>query len=401
MDAFDPKILPPQKSSISSTPVLLVRGLLGLLLVVVIVFFVSRYTIKLFSKTSYKQDNRGVSVVSATVQKMDVPVYLPALGTVTPVNHITIKTQTSGQLLKVSFQEGQFIKKGDLLAEIDPRLYQAQLFQYEGQLARDQALLANAKLDLKRYEVLYEQDSISQQTLNTQQSLVKQYTGNVKFDQGQIDSIKVNLNYCKIISPIEGLVGIKLIDPGNFIQAADSGLVVINTIQPITVVFSIPEDDLTNVMQEFKRNNLKTDAYDRSESKLLATGFLTVVDNQIDPSTGTIKLKAQFDNYDNRLFPNQFVNIKLLVDTIHDATVVPTSAIQYGKKGFFVYMLNADNTVSIQPISVRTTIGDYTAITSTVKPGHFVVIEGTDRLYDGAAVHIVENKNDLIKGLGL
>ncbi len=392
---------PSAKNNINKDPLNIRTRWLFVLAISFFIFLVWRYTVKSSITDPNKNKNSAVPVILAVARKADVPVYLPALGTVTPMDTVTVKTQINGQLLHVFFKEGQMVKKDQLLAEIDPRPYEAQLFQYEGQLARDKALLANAKLDLKRYETLYKQDSTSQQILDTQRSLVEQYEGDVKYDQGQIDSIKVSLVYCKITSPIDGRVGLRLVDPGNFVQTTDPGLFVINTIDPITVIFSIPEDDLPNVMhQTLSGKKLKTEVYDRAQNRLLVSGSLAVIDNQIDPTTGTIKLRSEFKNENSILFPNQFVNIKLLVDTLYNSTVVPTSAIQYGSKGSFVYILNNDKTVSVQSVSVRTTVGNYTAITS-ITPGQSVVIEGADKLKDGVTVNVLENKNHLIKGLNL
>lgn len=345
------------------------------------------------SCTYFKAKNKAhksipVPVVVASVLKADMPIYVSALGAVTPTYNVTVKTQINGQLLRVLFKEGQMVKTGELLAEIDPRPYQAQLTQFEGQLARDSALLANAVIDLKRYETLFKQDSVSQQTLETQKWLVKQYEGNIKLDQGQIESVKVNLIYCEITSPIDGRVGLRLVDPGNFVQTSDTtGLFVINTLQPITVIFSIPEDNLPRVMQKIAvGKTLQVEAYDRTQNTLLETGKLLTIDNQIDPTTGTVKIKAEFDNKNNILFPNQFVNVQLLVDTLSDATVVPTAAIQNGAKGTFIFLVNDNQTVSIRPVTVIATNKDSSAITTGIMPGKLVVIEGTDKLTDGVAI---------------
>lgn len=343
--------------------------------------------------------NRGPaqSIVSATARSTDVAVYLSALGGVTPTYNVTVKTQINGQLLQVFFKEGQFVKAGEIIAQIDPRPYQALLLQYQGQLMRDTALLANARIDLKRYQTLWAQDSVAKQTLDTQVALVKQYEGTVQTDQGLIQATELNLTYCQIKSPVDGRIGLRLVDAGNYVQVSDTtGLVVINTLSPITVVFSIPEDNVSQVMQQINTGKpVAVKAYDRSQSKLLAVGTLLTIDNQIDPTTGTVKLKAQFDNKDNNLFPNQFVNVRLLVDTLHNATVVPTAAIQYGTKGPFVFLLNADKkTVKVKPIVVGVATGDNTAITG-IAAGQSVVVEGADKLTDGAKVTIAQS--DLLK----
>ncbi len=326
-------------------------------------------------------------VVVAPTQNKDVPVYLSALGAVTPTYSVTVKTQINGILLRVLFREGQMVKAGDLLAEIDPRPYQAQLLEYEGQLQRDSALLANALIDLKRYQTLYKQDSVSQQTLATQRALVEQYRGAVKLDQGLIDTVKVNLIYCEITAPVDGRIGLRLVDPGNFVQTSDTnGLAVINTLNPITVIFTLAEDYIPQVLQQMDSGQpLAVEAYDRSQQTLLAEGVLLTMDNQVDPNTGTVKLRAQFANEKNQLFPSQFVNVKLLVNVLHHATVVQTAAIQYGAKDPFVYLLNPNDTVTVKPVIVGVTMGEYTTVTG-LGPGQFVVIEGADKLTDGAKV---------------
>lgn len=338
------------------------------------------------------------SVVVAKVQTSDVPVYLNALGTVTPTYSVTVRTQVSGQLFKILFTEGQMVKKGELLAEIDPRPFEAQLEQYQGQLARDTALLENAKLDLKRYQTLWKQDSVAKQTLDTQASTVKQYEGAVKMDEGLIQTTEVNLTYTKITAPIDGRVGLRLVDPGNFVQPSDQvGLVVINMINPITVVFTLAEDNIHEVVKQLNQGKtLTVYAYNRSQTKLLATGTLLTIDNQIDPTTGTVKLKAQFQNQDNSLFPSQFVNIKLLIDTIKNATVAPTAAIQHGVANDFVYLLNKDkNSVSAQPVSLGTTTDTDTVIKKGLTPGQFVVVEGADKLTDGSSITVANPEQTL------
>jgi len=325
-----------------------------------------------------------------TVKTDNVPIYLSALGNVTPTFTVTVKTQINGQLLSVLFKEGQMVKKGDLLAEIDPRPYQAQLTQYEGQLERDQALLANALVDLKRYQQLWKQDSISQQTLATQQSLVQQYEGAIRNDQGLIASAKINLIYCQIVSPIDGRVGLRLTDPGNFVQTSDTtGIAVITTLNPITVIFTLPEDNVPQLLPLLSQSTTTVKAYNRQQSKLLDTGSLLTIDNQVDTSTGTVKLRAQFANGNNQLFPNQFVNIQLLVNTLHDAMVIPTAAIQHGIDADFVYRLNENQSVTIVPIKTVAPFGEMTAITSALKKGQSIVIDGADKLTDGVTVTVV------------
>jgi multidrug efflux system membrane fusion protein len=335
-----------------------------------------------------------IQVVVATARIGDVPVYLSGLGAVTATYTVTVRTQINGQLWHVFFKEGQIVTAGQLLAQIDPRPYEAQLIQFQGQLARDQALLANARIDLHRYQVLYPQNSVSQQVLATQVALVKQDEGTVKLDEGQLQGVKVNLIYCRILSPVDGRIGLRLVDPGNFVQTTDTnGVAVITTLNPITVIFSLPEDDIPQIMQQtLVGKPFITKAYDREQKKLLATGTLMAVDSEVDPTTGTVKLKAQFPNNDYRLFPSQFVNINLLVNILRNATVVPTAAIQQGAQGPYVYLINKNNTVSAKVVKVGITVGDYTVVNAGVLVGQQVVVEGVDKLSEGASIVIANHK---------
>ncbi len=329
------------------------------------------------------------TVVIQAAKISDVEVFVDALGTVTPEYSVTVKSQISGQLFKVLFKEGQRVKAGDILAEIDARPYQASLTQYEGQLARDLALLKNAKLDLERYQILWQQNSISKQILDSQTSLVNQYEGTVKLDQGLVDNARVNLSYCTITAPIDGQVGLRLVDEGNIIQTSNNTTIaVINTLNPINVIFSIPENDLQDLQKNFHKNNyLQAKAYSHNESILLSTGKVLAIDNQIDPTTGTIKLRAEFQNNDKILFPNQFVNIKILSKILSKVVVVPVSAIQYSQQGAFVYKIE-DNKAKIVHIETGVAADNNIVVNSGLGDGDIVVVEGSDKLSDGVSVKI-------------
>ena len=331
----------------------------------------------------------SVPVVAAKTQKGDIGVYITGLGAVTPIYTVTVKSRVDGQLMQVHYKEGDIVHQGDLLVEIDPRPYQVQLTQAEGQLIRDQALLDNARIDLDRYQTLLTQNAVPEQQLATQKALVQQDEGAVKTDQGQIDSAKLNLVYCHITAPITGRVGLRLVDPGNIVHAADTnGLLVITQIQPISVIFPIAEDQLPVVLQKMRAGErLGVDAYDR-EKKKLATGWLTTLDNQIDPTTGTVKIRATFDNKDNALFPNQFVNARLLVEVKHGVTLVHTAAVQRNSQITYVYLVKSDSTVTVRPITVGTTEGDDAEVSSGLAPGDVVVMTGVDKLQEGSKVRV-------------
>lgn len=335
-----------------------------------------------------------VPVSVATVASGDLMVRIPALGTITPLATVTVRTQISGQLQKIFFTEGQLVKQGDPLALIDPRLYEAALAQADGNLRRDQALLADARLDLKRYEHLITEDSIAEQQVDTQRALVDQYVGTVASDQAALQTAETNLVYCHITAPVTGRVGLRQVDQGNYVTPGDAnGLVVLTELQPITAIFPIPEDDVTKVMQRIHDGaTLAAEAYDRSNSAKLAEGRVLTVDNEIDVTTGTVKLRALFDNKDNTLFANQFVNIQLVVEELKNQIVMPNAAVHRGapngETATFVYLVNADNTVTVKPVTLGIVDGEHVAVTAGLTPGAIVVTEGGDRLRDGAAVQL-------------
>ena len=330
------------------------------------------------------------SVGAATIGQGDIRVIVNALGTVTPIATVTVQTQIDGQLMQVAFTEGQMVKQGDFLAQVDPRPYQLLQAQYEGQLARDQGVLAQAQIDLTRYQKLAEQNSIARQQYEDQVYIVQQDQGTVRVDQAQIDQQKLNVTYCHIVSPVTGRIGLRLVDPGNYVQTSTStGIAVVTQLQPITVIFPVPEDDLPDIVPQLNAGTpLEVFAYDRANVKMLATGRVSALDSQIDTTTGTVKVRAQFDNADNALFPNQFVNAQLLIKTLNNVVTVPTAAIQRGAPGSYVYVINADNTVAVRPVSIGPTDGPMAAVNSGLTAGERVVVDGTDRLRDGARVTV-------------
>ncbi len=334
--------------------------------------------------------NAVAPVDAAKAHRGNIGVYVTGLGAVTPIYTVTVKTRVDGQLMQVLYKEGDMVHQGDKLAEIDPRPYQAQLTQYEGQLIRDQALLDNAKIDQARYETLIKQNAIPEQQLATQIALVKQDEGIVKNDQGLIDAVKVNLIYCNITAPITGRIGLRLVDPGNIVQTSDStGLLVITQLQPISVIFTIAEDQLPAVLaKNLAGQKLPVDAFDRDMTKKLASGTLTTIDNQIDQTTGTVKLRATFDNSRNELFPNQFVNARLLQQEKRNVILVPSAAVQRNSSSTYVYVVKPDSTVTLRQVKVSTSDDNNTEITSGVQEGDVVVLTGVDKLQEGSKVTV-------------
>lgn len=346
----------------------------------------------------------AMPVVTATAQKGDMPVTLNALGTVTPLATVTVQTQIAGQLTDVGFQEGQEVNKGDFLAQIDPRLYQAALDQAQGTLQRDEGILAEAKMDLARYQKLAQQNSIARQQAEDQVYVVQQGEGTVNLDKAAVETAKVNLGYTRITSPLTGRVGLRLVDPGNYVQVGNAtasatassigtatGIAVITQMKPMSVIFSLPEDNLPAVLKRVGAGaKLQVTAFDRSGQTKLATGMMETLDNQIDPTTGMLKYRAIFDNNDEMLFPNQFVNVQLLLDTMTGTTVIPTAAIQRGAPGTFVYVVKPDNTVTVQKVTLGPGDGQDVAVTAGLAPGEEVVVDGADKLREGAKVRTVK-----------
>lgn len=338
------------------------------------------------AKEATTKQTRPTPVVVATAHQADLPVYVDGLGTVTALNTVTLRTRVDGQLIKVNYTEGQLVHAGDLLAEVDPQPFQVQLEQAEGQLAKDQALLNNAKLDLSRYQDARE--AVSQQQLDTAKSLVAQYAGALQTDQAAIDSAKLQLSYTKITAPLTGKIGLRLVDQGNMVHASDTtGLAVITQIEPIAVVFNLPEEGLQRILKAMKgHSSLDVQAYDRDMKSRIATGKLAAVDNQIDPQTATAKFKAVFDNKDASLYPNQFVNVRLLVETIKDATIVPSAALQRSPNGIYVYVVKSDDTVENRTVTPGQTEGDHVQIVNGLAVGETVVTDGVDKLKPGSSV---------------
>jgi membrane fusion protein, multidrug efflux system len=373
----------------------LLTSLIVLLLVAGVVWWARQQSAPQPSAGGGRFGNAPMSIVPETIVKGDIGLNLNALGTVSSLATVTIRTQISGYLIKVVFKEGDEVKKGDLLAEIDSRPYEAALAQQRGQLARDEAVLKGAQVDLQRYQGLAAQNAVPHQQLDTQIALVAQDQGTVEADRALVKAAEVNLAYTKIVSPLDGRVGLRLVDQGNYVTPGDAnGLVVITQLQPISVLFTVPEDNLQSIAKRLQTGaTLPVTALDRGAANKIADGTLQTFDSQIDPTTGTIKLRAQFPNDNRTLYPNQFVNVRLLLDTHKDVVTMSSAGVQRGVPGTFVYLVNADSTVSVRPVKLGVTDGDRAEVLSGLQPGDRVVIDGADKLRDGAKIIVRSETN--------
>lgn len=398
---LQPETSLPAKSAVGSGHRWQDRGraiplILGIIAVVGLILYLS---FGLDGSTSSSRSARdkdpldSIPVVAAPVRQGNLDIYLFALGTVTPVNSAVVRARVDGQILSIAFEEGQMVKAGELLAQIDPRPFEMQLALSSGQLARAQAMLENAQVDLERYRTLLAQDSISSQQVDTQESLVRQQKAAVQAEQGAVDNAKLQLAHAKVVSPIAGRVGLRQVSPGNVVRTSDAtGIAVVTQLRPVNVVFPIPEDSLPRVMKRLRSGDkVAVEAFDRSMKDKLGTGRLLTADNQIDPTTGTIKLKAEFANAEDALIANQFVNVRMALETRVNATLVPSAAVQRGAKGSFVYVVKDDQTVAVSPVQVGPVQGEVTAIEGGVAAGEIVVIDGADRLRDGAKVTLIKS----------
>ena len=378
--SITPTIKRPRRARVVLTAVLMLLLLAG------IIWWAKQKTA--LQETNNQRNGTPMSIVPETVGRGDIGINLNALGTVTSLGTVTIRSQISGYLTRIVFKEGDEVKKGDLIAEIDSRPYEAALAQAKGQLARDEALLKGAQVDLTRYQNLAAQKAVPSQQLDTQVALVAQYQGTVEADRAAVKSAEVNLQFCRILSPLEGRVGLRQVDQGNYVTPGDAnGIVVITQLHPISVLFTLPEDNLQAVAKRLRDGAvLPVTAYDRGSVNKIAEGTLQTFDSQIDPTTGTIKLRAEFSNDERTLFPNQFVNIRLLLDTHKGVITISTSGIQRGVPGTFVYLINADDTVSVRPVQLGITDGDRVEVQSGLVPGDRIVIDGADKLREGAKI---------------